>query len=193
MSTSLFRGEHLTLRPPAPADALALADYLNHPDLIGCRYLPDAFPDDRPLFAGRIDALIEEWNRAERGLHLLIALHGEATPIGYAGADWGWDPHAPSLWVVIAPGWRRRGFGREAAYLLLRYLFGYTPAHNVSAWIMSWNSGARSFARSLGFIENGGPRRLGIRDGAFYDGVIVDLLRPEWKQQRGGEYHAAGR
>ncbi len=40
MTTSVFAGEAVALRPFEPDDVPALAAYLNQPELAGCRYIP---------------------------------------------------------------------------------------------------------------------------------------------------------
>ena len=110
--------------------------------------------------------------------------------IGHTECDWEWDPHNPSLAVVIAPTHQRKGFGLEACQLLLRYLFEYTPAHTVTCWIAEWNQPARQFGARSGFRESGRLRRAGIWGGQYYDIIVADLLRSvclRW----GGESHAA--
>jgi RimJ/RimL family protein N-acetyltransferase len=70
--------------------------------------------------------------------------------------------------------------------LLLHYLFENTPAHNVSGWLADWNQAARGFAQKHGFRESGRSRREGIRQGAYYDGILVNILRPEWEAGQEG-------
>ena len=57
-----------------------------------------------------------------------------------------------------------------------------------------WNHSATGFADAHGFKESGRWRRDGIRDGKTYDGILVDILRPEWVERvemRGGVEDAA--
>jgi RimJ/RimL family protein N-acetyltransferase len=108
--------------------------------------------------------------------------------LGHAECDWGWDPHNPSLSVVIAPGRQRQGYGAEVLGLLFSYLFDHTVAHSVTCWIADWNEPARRFAASRGFQEAGRMRRAGIRQGQYFDVMVMDLLRPEWTQPGGGAH-----
>jgi RimJ/RimL family protein N-acetyltransferase len=88
--------------------------------------------------------------------------------------------------VVIAPQYQRHGYGSGVLHILLDYLFGQSPAHSLSGWMGDWNQAARGFAKKHGFQESGVWRRDGLRDGAYYDGIQVDILRSEWLARKGG-------
>jgi RimJ/RimL family protein N-acetyltransferase len=94
--------------------------------------------------------------------------------------------------IVIARPYQRRGYGTQVAQLVMGYLFENTPTNNVSGWMADWNQAGRSFSRKLGFKESGRPRREGFREGAYFDGILVDILRSEYKPV-GGMNYAAGR
>lgn len=184
--TSFFHGPGLRLRPFEPGDVAALHAGLNHPDLAGRRYLPDEFPVETPLSLKQAEAVGEKWASAGKKQHdLVIVRNQDEVVVGYAHVNWWWDPHAPDLHLVIFPPYWRSGYGAETLDLLLGYLFGSTVAHNVSGSFANWNAEARAFAARCGFSECGGYRRAGMRQGGYYDEVVVDLLRPEWLA-RGG-------
>lgn len=178
---SPFEGETITLRPVEAGDVPALQSILNHPDLAGRRQVPWRFPETAPLSCQQVEAIVQSWSAAEKALHLAVEPRESTELLGYAECDWGWDPHCPSASLVIAPPHQRRGYGSEAIRLLLRYLFDYTPAHNVGCWIAEWNAPALRFASYHRFQVNGRMRRAGIRRGTYYDLIVADILRPEWR------------
>jgi RimJ/RimL family protein N-acetyltransferase len=186
MTPSAFRSDDISLRPFSLDDARALETYLNHPDLEGRRYLPGDLPEVAPLAPQQIESLIDKWGKAENELHLAVIQRESGELIGHAECDWDWDPHNPSVSVVIDPGRQRQGFGSQALRLLLDYLFAFTPAHNTSTWVAAWNAPALAFASHHGFRQAGRLRRAGIRRGAYYDLVILDILRHEWLAEGGG-------
>jgi RimJ/RimL family protein N-acetyltransferase len=188
MTESPFEGSRVALRPFGPDDVPALEAYLNHPELIGRRHIPWAFPEVAPLSRQQVEGIVEKWGGAEKGLNLAVVERESGALIGHAECDWGWDPHNPSVSVVIAPERQRQGCGAEALGLLLRYLFEYSVAHNVTCWIADWNRPARLFAASQGFREAGRMRRAGVRQGQYFDVVLMDLLRPEWAAAGGGSH-----
>ena len=191
MNVGAFQDERVGLRPLEASDLDALRDYLNQPELEGCRYLPWEAPEKAPLSHAQLGHSLSRWADDKTAYHFAVIARVGGALIGHAECDWGWDPLCPDLTVVIAPGQRRRGYGSAVAALLLRHLFEATPAHSVGGWFADWNSAARGFARRLGFSEAGGMRWAGLREGQPYDLITVDLLRREWRQQREEARHAA--
>jgi RimJ/RimL family protein N-acetyltransferase len=195
-----FQGDKVTLRPFEPDDAQALREYLNHPDLTGRRCIPWGISETLPLSEQQVQGVLDRWASEDRGTVLAVeaqvrkrsyGLSGEATGVaslvGHAEMNWGWDVHTPSVSVCIAPDQQRRGYGSNALQLLLRYLFDYTPAHNVGCWVAEWNEPALAFLRHHGFHVGGRLRRAGIHQGRCFDLITTDFLRPEWKAQQGGQ------
>ncbi len=193
MPNAPFVGKTVTLRPFEMDDVKALREYLNHADLMGRRHIPWGFPEFLPLIEPQVHGILERWATEERSVVLAIDAHierqawglsGETSQVselvGHAEFTWGWDPHAPSVSVVIDPEHQRKGYGSEALFLLLQHLFAFTPAHNVSCWIADWNDSALAFAAENGFQEAGRMRRVGLYQGHSFDLIITDILRPEF-------------
>jgi aminoglycoside 6'-N-acetyltransferase len=188
MTFSPFETGSLTLRPFEPDDAPLLGDYLNHPELAGRRYIPWAFPELAPLSQQQVSAIVSKWSEAEKSLILAVVHKETGDLLGHAECDWGWDPHCPSVSVVIAPAHQRQGYGSAAQRLLLRYLFEQMPAHLVSCWIADWNQAGLRFAAYHGFQGAGRMRRAGMRHGHYFDMVVTYLLRSDWQQLGGGPH-----
>ena len=186
-----FEGTAISLRPFEAEDVEALYALINHPDLTGRRYLHGDLPELAPLSRRQVQALYEQSASSKDELHLVVALRPDGRLIGYASLEAGWDPHDPSISLVIAPQQQCRGYGTEAAQLMLRYFFEYTPAHVVTSWVADWNTAGRQFMRKCGFQEAGRMRRAGILQGRYFDMVIHDLLRSEWEQGAGGGSYGA--
>ena len=184
--TPAFSSTLVDLRPLTADDLPALEAYLNHPELTGRRCIPWDFPNEVPLSQGQVEGIHKKWEEKKKGFVLGVVDQETKKLIGHVEADWGWDPQNPDLSLAIAPSHQRQGFGAETLRLALTYLFEHTPAHNVSGGFSDWNEAARDFAAKHGFTECGLVRRDGIRNGDFFDTVIVDLLRPEWKALQGG-------
>lgn len=179
-----FSNGAITLRRFTPEDAPDLHSYLNHPGLAGCRYIDWDIEDTLPLSQTQVGKLIEKWNEKEHGFCYAIARTGpEPILIGHAEANWDWDPHSPNCSVVISPEYQRQGYGSQVLALLLDYLYGFTIAHNISNWIAEWNTPALLFAEKNGFKRVGLIRRDNFQHGKFVNAVVVDILRPEWKER----------
>jgi RimJ/RimL family protein N-acetyltransferase len=181
---SAFCTERIRLRPFEPVDVPALHSGLNHPELAGRRYLPRCYSNDFPLSVKQVEGVLEEWSGQDKALHLAVELLSSQELAGYVEYEWEWDPLCPFVSVLIFPPFQRQSYGAEAARLLLRIIFENSPAHNISAWMSDWNQAALEFTQKLGFQVCGRFRRDSLHDGQYSDGILMDLLRPEWMKMR---------
>jgi RimJ/RimL family protein N-acetyltransferase len=86
-------------------------------------------------------------------------------------------------WLGIAigdPTHRRRGYGREAIEMTLRFAFTELNLHRVQLTVFSYNMPAIRLYQSLGFTHEGTQREALHRDGAHYDMLMFGLLAREW-------------
>ncbi len=132
-----------------------------------------------PLSLSEIRAKIEEMRKEERtSIFSIWSKNNEFVGLGYFSANW--DPWCPYMNVIIWPQFRRRGYGRETAMLLLDAAFNNSIAHVVGCSAPDWNSDGIAFATSLGFKKAGAGRRFGIIEGKFFDQLYFDMLRDEY-------------
>ncbi|MEN6370234.1 MAG: GNAT family protein [Thermotogota bacterium] len=181
-----FETERMALRALELEDAASLQSYLNDDAIRGRRYVPGSVRDVEPLSRAQASAILEEWGKEKSSFTLGVLAKASGRLIGHATCEWSWDPHCPSVSVVIAPSQQRAGYGSEVLRLLVEHLFLDTPAHTITGWIASWNEPALAFAAAFGFVECGRIPRAGLRDGDYYEHVLVDLLRREWAAGQGG-------
>lgn len=76
-----------------------------------------------------------------------------------------------------------KGYGTEAMRLLLGYAFDYLNMHNVMLSAFEFNDRARACYRKVGFKEIGRRREARIKEGRFYDEILMDLLEEEFRQR----------
>jgi len=181
-----FETERVALRALDLEDAASLQGYVNDEGILGRRYIPWSVADVAPLSRPQVVAILEEWSKEKSGFTLGVLAKASGRLIGHATCDWSWDPHSPSISVVIVPSQQRGGYGSEVLRLLVAHLFLDTPAHTITGWIASWNDPALAFAAAGGFAECGRIPRAGLRGGGYHDQVVVDLLRREWAARKGG-------
>lgn len=186
MGTGRFANERLALRALEADDVEAMHAYLNEPAMIGRRCIPWAMRDTAPLSRRQVAEIIESWSKEKKAFTLGIEPRATGELVGHAQCFWGWDAHCPTVSVTVAAAHQRNGIGSDVLRLLLEYLFGNTPAHNVNGWVAGWNDPGLAFARTQGFAESGRVPRGGIRDGAYYEEVMVDILKREWIGEGGG-------
>lgn len=160
-------GDSVVLRPVEPADRARLRDILAEPavrrwwgpeDLEVA--VADLYDDDAHGFAILLGDVIVGY----------IQYAEESEPdYRHAGID-----------VFLGADGRGRGFGPDAIRTLARYLFDDRGHHRLTI------DPAASNERAIGTYEKVGFRRVGVmrnyergQDGAFHDGLLMDMLRGE--------------
>jgi len=166
--TTTLRGEGVNLRPLVESDRPRLVEILKEPDV--ARWFGTESPEesaDEFVSDPEVTGFAIE---AEGALVGVIGFHEEETP-GYrhAGMD-----------LFLATGSQNQGLGREALRLLARHLFEERGHHRLVI------DPAASNARAIRAYEAVGFKPVGIMrmyergaDGAFHDGLLMDLLADE--------------
>jgi RimJ/RimL family protein N-acetyltransferase len=132
-----------------------------------------------PLNQTQIKAKLEEMQKEERtALFGIWSRNNEFMGLGCFAANW--DPWCPFINIIIWPQCRRKGYGTEAARLLLEAAFNNSIAHVIGCSAPEWNPVGIDFAESLGFKRAGASRRSGFIDGKFFDRFYFDMLRDEY-------------
>jgi RimJ/RimL family protein N-acetyltransferase len=166
----------VTLRPVMEDDLSWLA-FLNDPAAMG-PYEWHGWSDPQRLR--------RSW--AESGLlgdngGVLIVLHGtdrvgmvdwHKVQTGRAASNW-------AIGIVLAPEFRRRGYGSKAHQLLVRYLFAHTPVNRVEAETDITNVAEQRALEKAGFTREGTLRGASFRQGRYRDLVMYSVLRDEVK------------
>ena len=168
----------MNVRALGKADLAEVAQYLTDPRLAGLTGLSG--DHGLPLSVDEISDGVEKWRTGEHGFVQVIEVEG--VPAGHVRCGWWWDAFTPWIEVVVRPERRTLGHGTAACQWALRYLFENTPAHVVHASTPDWNHDGVRFAERLGFERAGGLRRVGIRDGRFFDSIEFELLRARWEE-----------
>lgn len=79
---------------------------------------------------------------------------------------------------------RRKGYGRQALSLLLRYAFDELNLYRLTALVPEYNTGALQFFEKVGFIVEARRREALNRDGRRWDLLHLGLLQDEWLQEQ---------
>ena len=84
---------------------------------------------------------------------------------------------------IGAPDDRRKGFGAQAAQMLLRFAFSELNMFRVTAYIPEYNEGGLALAKKFGFVEEVRRRKSLERDARRWDLLVRGLLKDEWAKQ----------
>lgn len=76
---------------------------------------------------------------------------------------------------------RGKGYGTEAARLLLDYAFNLLNLHSVYLRVRSFNKAGQQCYRKLGFNEIGRRRECVLLGGKYYDEIFMDILDREFE------------
>ena len=113
----------------------------------------DNKPTWSPQTLGQIkDKLAEEQKKPHTAVFSIYA--GEKF-IGIVEWSGNWDTWAPYAWFIIWPEHRRKGYGTQAAKMLLDNSFLNNPGHVASTIAADWNAPAKSFLKFIKRYKNG--------------------------------------
>lgn len=79
---------------------------------------------------------------------------------------------------------RRKGYGRQALSLLLRYAFEELNLYRLTALVPEYNTAALQFFEQAGFSVEVRRREALNRDGRRWDLLHLGLLQDEWLQRQ---------
>jgi RimJ/RimL family protein N-acetyltransferase len=74
-----------------------------------------------------------------------------------------------------------KGYGTEAAHLILGYAFDVLNLNSVQLGVNADNARAVRSYEKVGFVHEGVRRQFVYRNGRYYDSVMMSVLRDEYK------------
>ena len=163
------RTERLTLRPPWPEDAPALAAAIGHEDV--ARMLARV-----PWPYGAQDAAA--WvarPRAPDEPRFLIETHDGGTPRLVGGISVLVEADGPQLAYWLTPSAWGRGYATEAGRAVLDMARHALPIERLGAWWFADNPASGRVLAKLGFRETGRAARPSLARGGVAPAVTMEL------------------
>ncbi len=169
-------GERVVLRPAHPEDADALArGFVDdsslgamlgvEPDQENAEWLRSTFPVEGETGEGR-KAYWFAITHPQSG-----ALIGEIGLIGIS-----WPNQRAGLSILVLPGSRRAGVGREAIELLVGWARDELGLHRIELHALPENAAMQGLAEASGFTHEGVLRGYSFERGRFVDNVVYARL-----------------
>ena len=171
-------GQSVVLRLARPEDADVLAQgFVDDPTLGAMLGIE---PEDENA----------EWLRStfpEPGQHgkrrtsywFAIANLESGEPIGEIGlVGISWPNRRAGLSILVLPGSRRAGVGREAIELLVDWAQGELGLHRIELHTLPENTPMQRLAEASGFVREGVLRDYTFERGRFVDNVLYARLPP---------------
>lgn len=75
-----------------------------------------------------------------------------------------------------------RGYGTEAAKLIIDYGFNQLNLHRIGSSVYDFNPRSLNLHKALGFKEEGKLRKKQFKNGEYHDEILLGLLKEEWKK-----------
>ena len=148
----------------------------------GFARLFDAMPA-APKSEAALSRWLEEVQKDKNGFLFAIRPVDGQSLLGYAELD-GILWSNGTAWLGLGLGERDnwgKGYGAEAAQLVLNFAFNELNLRRVQLTVFSYNERAIALYEKLGFVREGVYRQYLQRDGRTYDMILYGLLRREWQ------------
>lgn len=87
--------------------------------------------------------------------------------------------------IVLDRKYQRKGYGSEAAEMLLKYVFEDLGFRRLKSYTHSGNDGSMRFQEKLGFVKEGVLREEYFFNGSYYDGIDYAMLREDYDKRSG--------
>jgi len=175
----LVTGPRLGLRKVTADDDQWLYELVRDPDVqrnLNYRVQDESFEQWRR----RPDALV----RSKSWLRCVAASLVDSEAVGFVSL--GSVKSAPELIVLLRPAWRGKGYGTEAARLLVDYGFGRMGIEKIGGGALSGNKASIRMLEKLGFVRQ--PEGDYVAEDQWGDGTVVEwdfaLHRARWEGMR---------
>ena len=179
----MLKGKSVLLRPFKRADISHFLKWFNDPEIV--QYL-DMY---LPMTEMGEEKFIEELGttRVNSDIILVIeAIEGASTkPIGNCGLHQINQKDRDAVFGIVIgeKDYWSKGYGLEAAALIINYGFQQLNLHRISSAAVAFNERSIKFHNKLGFREEGRLRQAMFKNGQYHDRLEFGLLREEWKGQ----------
>jgi len=180
----MLKGKKVQLRPIKRDDLANFLKWFNDPEVT--QYLLLYLPMNEIAEAKWIEEVTT--TGATTGVHLVIEAIENDTfkPIGTIALS-NINPRNQTAEFGIAIGEKdywSKGYGTEAARLLIEYGFKQLNLNRVSSSAKAFNERSLRLHKTVVFRQEGIMRQSEFVNGKFHDKVMFGLLREEWQKQQ---------
>lgn len=178
MRNPVLVGERVYLRPLEPDDNLTQARHAaKETDTMMDRWR-------MPISPLAFDQMVEQMYKhlPPTDVAFAVCLREDDTMLGVVELyeiDWINRTAETGSWLGDAQH-RSKGYGTEAKHLLLEYAFDHIHMHVLSSWVIEPNVRSAAALAKQGYKPAGKQRWVEMRDGAYVDALLFDVLRDEW-------------
>jgi diamine N-acetyltransferase len=169
-------GEKVYLRPVESADLPLFYKWANDPEIRGLT--GEIRPSDYTATQEYYERIQKESDR----IWLAVVVRETHQVIGETGLLRMFPAWRTTDWSLIIgeKSARGKGYGTEAALLMLDYAFGFQNFHRVAIGVVGFNTGALQFYERLGFQREGIQQDGYYYNQRYHDFVMMRLLEDEF-------------
>jgi diamine N-acetyltransferase len=177
-------GEKVYLRPIEAPDLPLFYQWANDPETRGLT--GEIRPSEYAATVEYYEKITKESDR----VWLAVVVRETDQVIGETGLLRMFPAWRTTDWSLIIgeKSARGKGYGTEAALLMLDYAFGYQNFHRVAIGVVGFNAGALQFYERLGFQREGIQQDGYYYDHRYHDFVMMRMLEHEftekWKDKK---------
>ena len=178
----MLKGEKVVLRPFKRSDIKDYFRWFNDPEV--SQYIGTYLPYTEMAE----EKWIEEWStKIKAGTDVVFgieALDDDNRLIGTIALERiSPKDHNAQFGIIIGEKshWEK-GYGTEAARLILDYGFNQLNLHRIWSDVLAFNERSIRLHKTVGFQEEVRQREVVFMDGEYHDVVLLGLLRDEWKR-----------
>jgi len=175
----MLRGKKVLLRPVRRTDIQYFLKWFNDPEVI--QYLNMYLPMTEMAEEKFIEGLGAERTQA---FFVIEAIEGDSgRPIGNTGLhNISVRNHNATFGIAIGEkDYWSKGFGTEAARLLVNYGFEQLNLRRINSSAIAFNERSVRMHKRVGFKEEGRRRECIFKNGKLQDEVVFGILREEWQ------------
>lgn len=175
----MLKGKKVLLRPIKRSDLSFTLKWFNDSEVL--QYLSSYLP----MTEMSEEKWIEELGttRKEKDVVFVIETKKAKRPIGNCGFHNINHKDQDAIFGIVIgeKNYWRRGYGTEAARLIIDYGFRQLNLNRISSCVLSFNERSIKLHKKLGFQEEGRRRKARFKNGQFGDEILFGLLREEWQ------------
>lgn len=177
--SNLLAGERVALRALHDEDLEPLAAWWNRPEWSGLQH-----SRIKPQPSAPIGAMIRKWSEnaaagADTGFSVVVKDTGDL--IGHTTLSGASLPaRSAEFAIMIGPDHVGRGYGTEAAELMVSYGFRELGLNRIGLSVWAYNTRAIRSYEKVGFQREGLRREAVFHNGTFHDEVLMSILARDY-------------
>ncbi len=169
-------GERVVLRLARPEDADAIAQGFADDPTMGAMMGMDPDEENAEFLRSTFPQDGETSEKPDSYWFVIADPESDAT-IGEIGlVDISWPNRRAGVSILVLPGSRRAGVGREALELLVTWGQGELGLHRIELHTLPENAPMRGLAEASGFTREGVLRDYSVERGRLVDNVVYARL-----------------